>query len=64
MKKKELKLEKLVIARISNMRSIVGGIEDQYSIEIECDLTTRPKGDTGSNNCDSRDCDEPIMVLF
>jgi len=62
MKRRERKLKavKLVIARISNLDSIQGGITGTgcYSIDKECDLTTRDDGTGNTDPCESRSCGE------
>ncbi len=55
---KKLSLEKLVVSKISYTNTIRGGIISRKSLEIPCDLTTRPRESVGGNNCASQDnCD-------
>ncbi len=54
---KKLSLERLVVARISNIKSIHGGADQMSWINCESDLTTRPRGSINDNNCASQECD-------
>ncbi len=56
--RKKLNIEKLVVAKISNMKTIRAGIIINYSVIEECDLTTRPRESVEGNNCESQNnCD-------
>ncbi len=61
--KKKLSIEKMAIAKISNLRPINGGIikESMYDPDGFCDLTTRPPESVGILQCPSRGCDDIFM---
>lgn len=61
----KLSFDKLVIAKVSNMKMIRGagpttGCYTNSFVICESDLTVKPGQNKDSNTCDSRDCDIEI----